>query len=129
MTGRPKIARRDLNASLLEGVERVLFMTDNSRLWSDPKFHEDFCYIEEDAAQFLVQSGIALVGIDYLSVERPHTKTHPTHKTFLEADVVIVEGLNLHGVPAGDYELICLPLKTVGMEAAPARAILRRAFE
>lgn len=129
MTGRKTIRREDLEEELLEGVERVLFATDNSQLWSDPKFHKDFCYIEQDAAEFLVKSGIALVGVDYLSVERPGSKGHPTHKTFLEAGVIILEGCNLAGVPEGDYELVCLPLKVVGMEAAPVRAILRKALE
>ena len=129
MTGRKSISRKALDAADFEGVERVLFKTDNSNLWSDSEFHEDFCYIEPDAAEFLIARNIRLVGVDYLSVEKPGTKTHPTHRAFLDAGVVIIEGLNLLGVPEGDYELICLPLYVTGAEAAPARTILRRAIE
>jgi len=126
MAGHETIGLKQIGGMKLAGVERILFKTTNSSLWSDPKFHEDFCYIEQDAAEFLVKSGVRLVGVDYLSVEKPHTKEHPTHKTFLKAGVVIIEGCNLADVPEGEYELICLPLKVIGMEAAPARVILRR---
>lgn len=125
MTGRGSIARSGLASANLSGVTRVLFKTDNSRLWRDSAFHEKFTYIEPDAAAFLASLGVKLVGVDYLSVEKPHTGTHPTHHALLDNGVIAIEGLDLSAVPQGDYELICLPLKVAGAEAAPARVILR----
>ncbi|MCY7374885.1 MAG: cyclase family protein [Pyrinomonadaceae bacterium] len=113
----------------LEGVERILFKTRNSNFWNDlaQGFRQDFTYIAPDAAKALVNLGIKLVGIDYLSVERFGSEDFATHITLLEKEVVIIEGLDLREVPAGDYELICLPLKMVGGtgDGAPARTILR----
>ena len=114
----------------LAGVERVLFKTRNSEFWNDTSqgFRKDFTYIAPDAAKALVELGIKLVGIDYLSVEKFGSTDFSTHITFLEKEVVIVEGLDLREVSAGDYELICLPLKLVGGtgDGAPARTILRQ---
>ena len=114
----------------LEGVERVLFKTRNSDFWNDfsQGFRQDFTYIAPDAAKALVNLGIKLVGIDYLSVEKFGAETFDTHITLLEKEVVIIEGLDLRAVPAGDYELVCLPLKIVGGagDGAPARTILRQ---
>jgi arylformamidase len=113
----------------LEGVERVLFKTRNSDFWNDfsQGFRKDFTYIAHDAALALVALNVKLVGIDYLSVEKFGAETFDTHITLLEKEVVIIEGLDLREVPAGDYELICLPLKIVGGtgDGAPARTILR----
>lgn len=113
----------------LENVERVLFKTRNSRFWSEPErgFREDFTYIEPAAARVLVEKNIKLVGIDYLSVERFGSTDFGAHIALLEAEVVIVEGLDLRAVSASDYELICLPLKYTGGagDGAPARTILR----
>lgn len=114
----------------LEGVERVLFKTRNSNFWNDysQSFRKDFTYIAPEAAKTLVNLGIKLVGIDYLSVEKFGAESFETHVTLLEKEVVIIEGLDLREVPAGDYELICLPLKIVGGtgDGAPARVILRQ---
>lgn len=113
----------------LNGIERVLFKTRNSNFWNEPEkgFRTDFTYIEPAAAKILVEKGIKLVGIDYLSVEKFGAKTFDTHHTLLEKEVVIIEGLDLREVPAGNYELFCLPLKIVGGtgDGAPARTILR----
>jgi len=127
MTGRDVITKEDLASKDLHGVERLLFKTDNSKLWEDPKFHEKFTHIDAEAAEYVVGLGVKLVGVDYLSVEKPRTREHATHHAFLDAGVVIIEGLDLRDVPPGDYELFCLPLKVAGAEAAPARVILRRA--
>ncbi len=83
--------------------------------------------IEPEAAQILVSKNIKLVGIDYLSVEKFGSTDFATHITLLENEVVIIEGLDLREVSAGDYELICLPLKYIGGagDGAPARTILR----
>lgn len=114
----------------LENVERILFKTKNSGFWNDLSqgFRRDFTYIEPAAARLLVEKGIKLVGIDYLSVEKFGSEDFATHLAFLEKEVVIIEGLDLREVPAGDYELICLPLKITGGtgDGAPARTILRQ---
>jgi arylformamidase len=113
----------------LEGVERVLFKTRNSDFWNDfsQGFRKDFTYIAPDAAKALVDLGVKLVGIDYLSVEKFGAETFDAHIALLEKEIVIIEGLDLRAVSAGDYELVCLPLKIVGGtgDGAPARTILR----
>jgi len=118
-----------VSANYLQGLTRVLFKTRNSRFWSDLNggFREDFTYLELDAAKYLAQAGVKLVGIDYLSIEQFGQKNHPTHLALLTEGIVIVEGLNLSGVTAGEYELICLPLKVSSGkgDGAPARAVLR----
>ena len=80
-----------------------------------------------DAAHALVELGVRLVGIDYLSVEKFHPEQYETHETLLSNNIVIIEGLDLREVSAGSYELICLPLKIAGGtgDGAPARAVLR----
>ncbi len=116
-------------AHVPEGTTRVLFKTRNSDFWSgDGKaFREDFTYLTLDGARALCERGVRLVGIDYLSIEKFKSKTFETHLTLLSAGVVIVEGLDLHGVTAGVYELLCLPLKLAAGsgDGAPARAVLR----
>jgi arylformamidase len=113
----------------LETVERVLFKTRNSQFWNEPEkgFRKDFTYITPEAARVLVERNVKLVGIDYLSVERFGSEDFATHITLLEKEVVIIEGLDLRLVSAGDYELICLPLKFIGGagDGSPARTVLR----
>lgn len=106
-------------------TRRLLFKTRNSTLWAQPdgKFHTDFTALSPDAAQYLVERGIKLVGVDYLSVA-PFQEGAATHEILLKAGVVIVEGLNLSEVSQGRYTLYCLPLKLAGSDGAPARAIL-----
>jgi len=110
----------------LTGVERLLFHTRNSSFWNGT-FRKDFTHLLPEAAQKLVDSGVKLVGNDYLSIEKFHSGHHRTHLTLLSNGVVIVEGLNLSEVPAGDYELICLPLRIAegAGDGAPARVVLR----
>jgi arylformamidase len=113
----------------LENVERVLFKTRNSEFWNEMEtgFRKDFTYLTPEAAQILVSKNIKLVGIDYLSVEKFGSSDFATHITLLEKEIVIIEGLDLRSVAAGDYELICLPLKVVSPtgDGAPARTVLR----
>jgi arylformamidase len=111
----------------LNEVKRLLFHTRNSNFWSEADFRRDFTHLLPDAAQKLVQLGVKLVGTDYLSIEKFHSGHHLTHLALLSNKVVIVEGLNLREVPAGDYELICLPLKLAAGagDGAPARVVLR----
>ncbi|MDQ1612906.1 MAG: arylformamidase [Pyrinomonadaceae bacterium] len=111
------------------GTTRVLFKTRNSNFWHDDgkTFREDFTHITADGARALNERGVRLVGIDYLSVEKFKSETFETHTTLLSAGVVVVEGLDLRGVEAGVYELICLPLKIAAGsgDGAPARVVLR----
>ena len=111
--------------SLPTDAKRILFGTSNSRLWSrgETEFQEDFVAVTGDGAQWLVEHGIQLVGVDYLSVA-PFSDSVPTHKVLLQAGVIILEGLDLSAVPRGFYDLYCLPLKLFGAEGAPARVIL-----
>lgn len=113
------------NLNLTIKADRVLFKTKNSGIWeSEVKaFKEDFVAFTPDAAEFLVNQGVSLVGIDYLSIA-PFGDSTPTHKIFLEAGVVLLEGIDLSGVSPGEYTLFCLPLKIQGVEGAPVRAIL-----
>jgi arylformamidase len=111
------------------GAPRILFRTRSSvRGWmTSPTFHRDFAYIAPDAAQLLADAGVQLVGVDYLSAEQFGAPAPRAHQILLGRDIPIVEGLSLQAVSAGDYDLIVLPLKVGGHEAAPARAVLRRA--
>jgi arylformamidase len=95
-------------------------------LWQDAKqaFNPDFVALDSQAARWVVDRGIRLIGVDYLSVQLFSDKDPATHQALLEAGVVIVEGLNLREVKPGTYQLICLPIKLVGSDGAPARTIL-----
>jgi len=112
-------------SEITSDMKRILFGTSNSHLWAkgEKEFQTDFVAITEDGAEWLVERGVQLVGVDYLSVA-PYSDSVPTHKVLLEAGVVIVEGLNLSAVMRGFYDLYCLPLKIAGSDGAPARAIL-----
>lgn len=116
---------------LQPNTTRVLFKTRNSSFWSNSgnEFRSDFTYLELEGAKRLVESGIKLVGIDYLSIEQFQTTNHETHHCLLKNRIVILEGINLSAVDAGKYELICLPLKISAgsRDGAPARAVLRQA--
>ena len=85
----------------------------------------DFVHLTPDAAEHLVENGIKVVGIDYLSVEKYNFVNPDVHRTLLGSGAVIIEGLNLSDVEPGNYELICLPLKIEGGDGAPARVVLR----
>jgi len=122
--GTENISRSDLTARGLEKEDRILFKTSNSRLWRQEKFQQDYVFISEDAAEYLVEIGTRLVGIDYLSVEQFGTARPATHLTLLRAGVVVLEGLNLSDVQPGHYDLICLPLLIQGGDGSPCRAVL-----
>jgi arylformamidase len=117
---RPVLEKLDLG-----GVSRILFGTPNSALLKEKVFCPDYVYITREAAGYLVEKGVRLVGLDYLSIEDFRNKDFSAHLVLLRAGVVIVEGLDLNGVPAGDYEIFCLPLKVKGCDGAPARVFLR----
>lgn len=114
----------------ISGVERIIFKTQNSKFWSEPErgFRTDFSYITPATARLLADSGVLLVGIDYLSIEKSGSPGHPVHIALLEKEIVILEGVDLREVSPGDYELICAPLKYDGAtgDGSPARTFLRR---
>ncbi len=103
---------------------RLLFKTRNSAIWNGDQFCDVLTAITNDAAQALVARGVRLVGVDHLSCA-PVADPVPTHRTLLGAGVVIVEGLDLRRVPAGAYQLLCLPIKLVDADGAPARVVLQ----
>ncbi|MGZ3331548.1 MAG: cyclase family protein [Gemmatimonadaceae bacterium] len=118
------VGAAELRAHGIKGQTRILLHTRNSAFLSQKEFVKDFTYLAPDGAQYLVDQGVELVGIDYLSVEQFHSGHHLTHRTLLERGVVIVEGLDLSVPPPGEYQFICLPLRIEGCDAAPARAVL-----
>jgi arylformamidase len=127
-SARDNIERSHLEHHDLAGCSRILIKTRNSGLWNNSihAFEKDFTALGLSAAQYLVDSGVVLVGIDYLSIEafRPDDG-NPVHTTLLGNNIIILEGLNLSAVSAGEYDLVCLPLKLAGADGAPARVMLR----
>ncbi|APG28187.1 hypothetical protein A7E78_10215 [Syntrophotalea acetylenivorans] len=103
---------------------KVLLRTGNSRLWQEKTFCADYQALTADGAAWLISRGVRLIGIDYLSIEAP-SGDGTVHRLLLEAGLIILEGLDLRGVSAGSYELICLPLKLASCDGAPCRAVLR----
>lgn len=118
------IGAAELRARDLKGHKSILLRTRNSALLSQKEFARDYTYLAPDGAEYLVEQGVELVGIDYLSIEQFHSGHHRTHRTLLAKSVVILEGLDLSVPPPGEYFLICLPLRIEGCDGAPARAVL-----
>ena len=116
------------SAKIPGGTQRLLFKTPNSARWGDPTatFTRDFTTINASAAKWCVDHGVKLVGIDYLSIEPqgPEKAGYPVHNTLLRAGVVIIETLDLRAVHAGEYELVCAPIKLLNGDGAPARVLL-----
>lgn len=110
----------------LSGTVRLLLKTRNSALWQSPEFSREYAFLTERAARHLVAQGVKVVGIDYLSVEEFRKPGAPAHHVLLGNGVIIIEGLNLSQVEPGVYEMICLPLRIVGGDGAPARVVLKR---
>jgi arylformamidase len=123
---RAGITAEDLATLDLSEDVRLLIKTQNSRLWGDPEFHTDYIGVTESGAKHLVHHGIKVLGVDYLSVEVFKTPGAPAHHVLLGAGTIVIEGLNLRDVEPGIYEMLCLPLKVVGSDGAPARVVLRR---
>lgn len=126
VTTRRAVTAEDLAGFDLREDVRLLLKTHNSRLWGTPEFHEDFIGVTEGGARFLVDRGVKVLGVDYLSVEQHGTPGAPAHRVLLGGGTIVIEGLNLRDVDPGTYEMFCLPLPVVGADGAPARVILRR---
>jgi arylformamidase len=105
---------------------RILFKTSNSRLWGSPNFRQDYIGVTASGAQYLIAHGIKVVGVDYLTVEEFKKPGAPAHHVLLGGGAIIIEGLNLRDVEPGIYDMLCLPLRVVGADGAPARVLLRR---
>lgn len=123
---RTGVAAEDLASIDLSDDIRVLIKTHNSRLWGSPEFHTDYVGVTESGAKHLVERGIKVVGVDYLSVETFKNPGAPAHHLLLGSGTIVIEGLDLREVDPGIYEMFCLPLRVVGSDGAPARVVLRR---
>ncbi len=118
-----KVGAEELRvAGIPAGTDRVLLRTDNDQKWG-PSFDPSFVGVSLDGAEWLVEQGVRLLGVNYLSVQ-PYGDTNEIHRTLLRSGVPVVEGLRLDQVEPGPYALMCLPMKLVGIEGAPARALL-----
>jgi arylformamidase len=126
VSSRAGIAAEDLGGIDLSDDIRLLIKTRNSRLWGSPEFHADYVGVTESGAKHLVEHGIKVVGVDYLSVEQFKNPGAPAHHVLLGAGTIVIEGLDLRQVEPGIYEMFCLPLRVVGSDGAPARVVLRR---
>ena len=126
ITRRGGIGAEELAAAGLREDLRVLLKTSNSRLWNTSTFHEDYTHVTEAGARYLVDQGVKVVGIDYLSIEQFRKPGAPAHRILLSNGVIIIEGLNLADAEPGMYEMYCLPLLVVGGDGAPARVVLKR---
>jgi len=118
------IGAAELKAHDLGSHTRILLRTRNSALLAQKEFVRDYTYLAPDGAEYLVEKGVELVGIDYLSIEQFRSGHHRTHRTLLAKSVVILEGLDFSVPPPGEYQLVCLPLRIEGCDGAPARAVL-----
>ena len=108
----------------IDGETRVLFKTRNSQLLKKGDYDASFAPFSVDGAKALVDRGVKLVGLDYLSAAAANEQV-PVHRAFLDHGVILLEGVDLAEVPPGRYELFCPPVKLAGSDGAPCRAVLR----
>jgi arylformamidase len=120
------IGAADLETAGLREDLRVLLKTSNSALWNGTAFRDNYTHLTDGGARYLVEQGVKVIGIDYLSIEQFKKPGGPAHRVLLSQGVVIIEGLNLSDVEPGMYELYCLPLRIAGADGAPARVVLKR---
>lgn len=118
----------EIKKSELESIDfhskKILFKTKNSNIISENIFYDDFVYLNYEAAEYLIESGVDFIGIDYLTIESIDTTDFAVHKLLLKNNVIVLEGINLKEVEPGNYKMISLPLKLTGAEASPVRALL-----
>lgn len=118
------ISVEDISKFRVKAHDKILFKTGNSRLYRKKKFDPNYISLSLSAAKYLAEKKIDVVGIDYYGIEAKSAPGHPVHKTLLRAGIVIVEGINLESIKPGKYNLAVLPLKIIGADGSPARAIL-----
>ncbi len=124
---RGELGPADLDALKIPlGTTRLLIKSDNSDIWrrAGATFPNEYVCLAPEGATWVVEAGIKLVGVDFLSIEKKGADGHPTHVELLRNGVVIVEGLNLGDVEPGEYTMAVLPLKIAGGDGGPARAVL-----
>jgi arylformamidase len=122
------IKAKELKEHNIKKGERVLFKTRNSpEGYEGERFNEDYCYLDDDGADFLVEAGVRLVGIDFITIGtiKRMENIQKTHSALLGAGIYIMEDCALANVPPGEYEMLCLPLLVYKGDAAPCRAVLR----
>ena len=118
------ITKEHVESIMLDGATRVLFKTRNSELLHQREYEPDFAAFSVEAAESLVEQGVKLVGLDYLSIAHADEQV-PVHRAFLDHGVVLLEGIDLLAVTPGRYELMCLPIPIGDSDGAPCRAVLR----
>ncbi|MEZ0537524.1 cyclase family protein [Caldicellulosiruptoraceae bacterium PP1] len=119
-----KISKEDLLNFDINENDIILLKTDNNDKLLNNEFYKDFVYIDNSAADYLVEKRIKAIGIDYLSIEYFYSKDYYVHKRLLSNNIIIIEGLLLHNVKQGVYKIYALPLKISNCDGAPARVIL-----
>ena len=118
------ITAGDVERAGIRDEARVLFKTRNSTLLKKGIYDAGFAPFSVDGAKALVDRGVKLVGLDYLSAAAANEQV-PVHRAFLDHGVILLEGVDLSDVPPGRYELFCPPVKLAGSDGAPCRAVLR----
>ncbi len=123
LKGRDRITVFDLEGLPINKGDKVFFKTDNGRLIDEKAFRPDYCALDGSAARYLIERGVSVVGMDYLSVEDV-SFGDKVHVILMEAGIIIYEGLDLSRVPEGVYDFAGLPLKLDKCEGAPTRVVL-----
>lgn len=124
--GDERVLVSDLEPHDIKAGDRILFRTKNSdKQWWTLPFDESYVAISHEAARYLAERHVKTVGIDYLSIGKFGDEGVGLHHILLGAGIWAIEGLNLCEIQPGDYDMICLPLKIVGADGAPARVLLR----
>lgn len=114
---------QDIESKNIQKGERILLKTSNSNRGFN-QFYEDYVFVSSDAAAFLVEKEVALIGIDYLSIKQKGSSDNLPHTNLLNKNIPIIEGIDLSKVEEGEYFLIALPLKFTGIDGSPARVVL-----
>ncbi len=127
ISAKDTIKEKELSKQEIKQGQRILLRTRNSinKILHEDTFTEDFVYLEEDAAEFLVSRGIKALGVDYLSVGGYKKNGPNVHRLLLGAEIPVIEGLDLTGALPGNYYMICLPMKILDSDGAPARVLLK----
>ena len=121
------IKTKELEPYNIQPGERILFKTINSSYYKLGKFVEDFCYISTEAAEFLKNKKVSVVGLDYLAIGSFKDKENlvTVHNTLIGNGIWVIEAIDLSAVKSGQYEIICLPIRLTEGDGDPARAIVR----